>query len=294
MAILFALITAVAYGFDFYLVRKGLMDTPYPLWAAFITLTVNLTFFVIFSSLWVPSSLLKLNLVYLFIIAGVLAPGLARALSYTGLETLGMAVCVPIINAESLFSVVLAVLFLDEPMNLPIGTGFVCVVSGLVLLGYESGKRDGSSSSKKIRYRYLIFPITASLCYGVSLFFRKLGLNVVGAPILGAMVTSGASWCMITSFLLTTGSVRHVTQIRRQSLLYFLMGGCATCIAWFSLFHALNLGKVVIITPIAGSYPLVTLFLSYLFLRDVERINLKIVLATFLIVGGIVLLCLVK
>jgi uncharacterized membrane protein len=52
--------------------------------------------------------------------------------------------------------------------------------------------------------------------------------------------------------------------------------------------------KVVIVTPIATSYSLVTLLLSYLLLRKVERLSLKIVVATILIVGGVILLSLIK
>ena len=72
------------------------------------------------------------------------------------------------------------------------------------------------------------------------------------------------------------------------------MGGISTCIGWLALFSALNIGKVVIVTPIATSYSLVTLLLSYLLLRKVERLSLKIVVATILIVGGVILLSVIR
>jgi hypothetical protein len=54
------------------------------------------------------------------------------------------------------------------------------------------------------------------------------------------------------------------------------------------------IGRVAIVTPIATSYSLFTLFLSYLFLRDMERMSSKIIFGTILIVGGVILLSLVK
>jgi len=57
--------------------------------------------------------------IYPFIIAGILAPGAARASSYRGIEKLGLSINTPIVNAEILFAVTLAVLFLDEPVTLP-------------------------------------------------------------------------------------------------------------------------------------------------------------------------------
>jgi transporter family protein len=294
MAIVFALMTAIAYGLDNFLIRKGLIHTPYPIVAAFITLTINFSFFVILSLIFIPFEFLKLNLIYLFIIAGILAPGFARLLSYKGLEILGMSITTPIINAESLFSVTMALFFLNEPINFSIVTGILGVMGGLVLLGYEIGQKNERDISKRFRYRYLFYPITASLFYGVSVFFRKLGLNTLSSPILGATLTSGTSWCIITIVLATSGNMKRLVQVKKRSFIYFVLGGCATCIAWLSFFHALNIGRVVIVTPIATSYSLFTLFLSYLLLRDMERMSLKIIFSTILIVGGIVLLSFVK
>ena len=294
MAILFALITALAFGTDNYLIRRGLIDSPYPLVAAFITLTINFSFFILLSFLLVPLEFFRMDWVYLFLIAGILAPGFARALSYKGLETLGMSINAPIINAESLFSVVLALIFLNEPIYFRMVAGILCVVFGLVLLSYETGQNQKKGLSKEFHYRYLFYPITASAFYGVSIFLRKLGLNQLDSPILGATFTSGMSWCLLTLFLITSGNTKRLLQVKKKSFIYFLTGGVVTCVAWLSFFHALSIGKVVIVAPIASSYSLFTLFLSYLLLRHVERISLKIWVATILIVGGVILLSFAK
>ena len=294
MEIVFALITSIFYGLDIFFVRKGLLETPFPIVAAFITLTINLSIFIVLFFIFVPIDLLKLEFIYVFIAAGILAPGCARAFSYKGLETLGMSISTPIVNAESLFSVLMALMFLKEPMNLVIGAGILSVIIGIVLLSYETGQKNRKDITKKIHYRYLFYPITASIFYGVSVFLRKLGLNIVSSPILGATITLGTSWCMITIFLFTSGSAKRLFQVKKQSFIYFVMGGIATCIGWLALFHALNIGKVIIVSTIATSYSLVTLLLSYLFLRKVERLSLKIVFATILIVGGVILLSVIR
>ena len=294
MVIIFALMTAIAYGFDNFLIRKGLIHSPSPMVAAFITLTINFFFFVILSLIFIPFEFLKLNLIYLFIIAGILAPGCARLLSYKGLEILGISITTPIINAESLFSITMALFFLNEPISFSIVAGILSVVCGLVLLGYEIGQKNEEDISKRFRYRYLFYPVTASLFYGISVFFRKLGLNTLSSPILGATVTSGISWCILTIVLTTSGNMKRLAQVKKRGFIYFILSGCATCIAWLSFFHALNIGRVAIVTPIATSYSLFTLFLSYLLLRDMERMSLKIIFSTILIVGGIILLSIVK
>ena len=44
MAIVFALMTAVAYGLDNFLIRKGLISSPYPMVAAFYYLDYQFLF----------------------------------------------------------------------------------------------------------------------------------------------------------------------------------------------------------------------------------------------------------
>ena len=53
---------------------------------------------------------------------------------------------------------------------------------------------------------------------------------------------------------------------------------------------ATYIGRTALVAPIVSSYSLVTLLLSYFFLRDVERITVTTMVATGFVVGGIVLL----
>jgi transporter family protein len=292
MEVFLALITAVAFGFDAYFIRKGLLKTPYPLVAAFITLTVNISFFAILSIIFVPFTLIKLNFIYLFIVAGIFAPGCARFLSYKGLEILGLSISAPIMNANFLFPVAMALIFLKEPMNLSVAMGVFNVVAGLVWLGFESGQTRDVTFSRPFRYRYLFYPITASLFYGVSTYLRKIALNTAGSTIIGATFTTATSWCILLILLSTTGNLKYLSQVKKPAFIYFIAAGAMTCLGWLSFFHALNVGRITIVSPITSSSSLVTLILSYFLLRNVEHISFKIVIATILVVSGIMLLSL--
>jgi len=290
MEVVFALITALGFGFDYYFIRKGLLTDPYPLIAAFLTLTVNFVFFLLLFSLYVPRGLMRFDYIFPFIVAGILAPGLARILSYRGLGKLGMGISTPIINSETLFSVLMAVIFLHERLNVEIGIGIVAVVVGLILLSYETGKGENSGKGKNVKLIYLLYPFSAAAFYGMSVFFRKYGLTYSHSPILGATVTSGTSWIILLLLLLFSREIKGLARIGRNGLAYFMMGGVMTCVAWFSIFSALNIGNISLVAPIANSYSLVTLFLSHFFLKKIEIITLRTVLATVLVVGGVTML----
>lgn len=290
MEVFFALITAVAFGFDYFFIRKGLLTDPQPLLAAFVTLTINFLFFLILFCFYVSADLLKWHLIYPFVVAGLLAPGLARIFSYKGLEHLGMSISTPIINAETLFSVLMAIIFLHEKINIFIVFGIVSVIAGLAMLSYETGRANDRKITGKLNYLYVFYPLTAAIFYGVSVFFRKFGLLASGSPVLGAAVTAGTSWCILTFFMLKRGRVRALINVSKNGITYFIMGGTMTCVAWLSYFSALNVGRVALVSPIGNCYSLVTMFLSYFCLRNVERITITTMVATGCVVGGIALL----
>lgn len=291
MAIFFAFITMFCYGFDILLVRKGLIKSPNAMVAAFITLSVNALFFLIYVLITEPLASIRLDMIYYFIIAGVMAPGLARVFNYKAVQKVGVSLTAPIVNSEILIAVAMAVIILSEPMNFTVAAGVLGVVGGLAILGYESGRSPGAEAGK-IQYRDLIYPFAASFLYGSSIFLRKLGLNVSGSPVVGALVTSGTSWLVMLFTLVGSKNLASVTKVERGSLPYFLAGGLLTSIGWYALFNALHIGRVGIVTPIAVSYSLVTMSFSYFFLRDVEHINRWVACGTLLVVGGILLLCL--
>jgi len=85
---------------------------------------------------------------------------------------------------------------------------------------------------------------------------------------------------------------KELMNLNRKGVIFFLLSGVCTSLAWLFLFYALSLGKVVTVIPIANSYLLLTVSLSYFFLRDLERVDYKIVIAAFSVVIGIALLSL--
>ena len=65
-------------------------------------------------------------------------------------------------------------------------------------------------------------------------------------------------------------------------------------LAMVCIYYALDLGKVSVVIPISSTAPFFSLIFTAIFLRDVERVMLKIVLAATMIVGGVALLTLWK
>jgi uncharacterized membrane protein len=287
--IFLSLAAAFFFGFDPFFVKKGLVENPNPIAATIISLTVNVSFFLTLSLITSQFIFIGSGILY-FILAGLFAPGMARIFSYKGIDKLGASVSTPLQSTETLFSFILAVIFLEEKITLPIvfGTGSICL--GVMILKREIESQRNMTNRWMRDKRYLFFPIIAAVLYGTSVFLRKLGLNEVRSPILGAMMTSLSSWVLLTLFLSRKTIRRDFINLNRKATSFFLISGGCTSLAWLSLFYALSIGKVVVVSPVQTSHPLFTVLLSYLFLRNVERVTYKTFIGALLIITGISLL----
>jgi len=82
--------------------------------------------------------------------------------------------------------------------------------------------------------------------------------------------------------------------MNRQCFCWFLAAGVTISLGMTCIYYALDLGKVSVVIPISSTGPFFSLILAAIFLRDVEKVTLRIVISAAMIVGGVVLLTLWK
>lgn len=281
----FSLMAAFFYGLDPVFVKKGLLKDSDPRVAAIVTLSVNTVFFLILSIFVKEVNFIGKGFIY-FVLAGVFAPGIARLVSYKGIEKLGASVSTPLMGMETVFSFILAILFLGERTTPRVILGASLIVLGSLTLTKKDLRYINPVSGRNQKV-YVLFPIFASFLYGTSIFLRKFGLIQTASPIIGAFITSCTS--LITLQIFFYKSVKRVKSFcnERRRLTFFLLSGMCTSLAWLFLFYALSIGEVVVVSPIVSSYPLFTLLLSPLFIGRSERITCGKVIGVLLIIAGI-------
>ena len=71
--------------------------------------------------------------------------------------------------------------------------------------------------------------------------------------------------------------------------MWFALTGILNGVAVLCLYHALSTGAVVLVSPIVATYPLFTLMLSALVLRE-ERMSGTLIAGVALTVAGVIVL----
>lgn len=287
---LFALANAFLFAVHNILTKKGLRYST-PGIAVIISLAINIVVLWTVSLLLVPLSGLTDPGILIFVLVGLFQPGLTRFLTYKGIETLGVAITDPIRASTPFFSAFFAILLLGEEMTLPIFFATLLIILGITLISQRS---ESEKLSHPVRYIDIWYPILASLLAGFSQVLRKFGLAAVPHPFLAAAVTASSSLGVSLLTLWITGRRKESLRLNRECLKFFLPAGVTISLGMVAIYYALDLGKVTVVIPISSTGPLFALTLSAIFLRDVERVTLKIVLAACLIISGVLLITLWK
>lgn len=278
---IFALATAFLRGLSTIPTRRGLQKSNAQS-STIIYLLVNTTFLWVMTFILYPLDQITTQGLEYFVLAGIFAPGIARISRDVSIMRLGVALTSPIVATNTLFAVIFAILFLQEPVTRSTIFGAVLVVGGVNILSYRRGSRTW-------RRRDLIHPLIAALLFAASTNIRKVGLQISEVPILGAAITSSISLIILYStFFLSRERHGPVLMLKREALRYFMVSSITSSIAFLLYFFSLSQGLLIRVQPIAATNPLFALLFSHLFLKDIEKVNLQIVIGALLIFLGII------
>jgi uncharacterized membrane protein len=133
-----------------------------------------------------------------------------------------------------------------------------------------------------------IFAFLTVLSWGLSPNFAKLG-SALGAPtVLGTLVAF--SFAIPTYYLVlrSLGVSRIPIEMTRGVKFHITASGISSSLGSYFYWKGLSYGDVTVMVPLNSTYPLVTLFLVWVFVRE-EPLTLNIVVGTILTIGGAIL-----
>jgi DME family drug/metabolite transporter len=281
-----ALLSAMSFGLSQILVRKNLGKSNF----IYISLTVTIMGNLI---LW-PLALTFTNLntvnpkgLLLFVFAGLLAPAIARLFYFKGMETAGISANASIFATYPLYTSIIAILLLGEALTTENWIGLAAIIAGVISVGRIINK--GETSPKSTTKKGLIFPMVGSLALALSQIVRKEALNIYNQPLLGVAVGYTAT---LIAYLLVMALSKNARTSRfsREDIKMFWKPGVGIATGWLLSFFALSQEMVSIVAPILQTELLFILLFTYIFLRKIEKISLKLIASAILIVAGVILI----
>lgn len=280
-----ALVPAVLWGFEPIVAKRGLEAGGGSMQAALTVVVVSSLIFwgglFAFDSGSRPLALVSTGAIVVFILAGLIGTVLGRVGYFVGVHRVGASVTSAGISVRPLFATFIAFLWLGEPVFLSTGVGIVVLVIGLVVLTVSKG-----GDLEGWRAWELVFPVATALAFALGNVIRRFGLTTTDITTLQAVaINETAALAGLLVYVLATRG-RSVLTAPRESYGYFLVSGLLSAVALLAMFEAFNRGRVAIVDPLVGVAPLFTTIFAAMFLREVERVTVGVVVGALLIVVG--------
>jgi drug/metabolite transporter (DMT)-like permease len=209
--------------------------------------------------------------VWPFLLAGLLAPGGSQVLFTLAVREIGASRTSVAVGAAPLVAVAIAIVFLGEPLRVPLLLGSLGVVVGGILLAAE---RDRPGH---LRARGLLYAAGAA-----TLFATRD--NVVRALHAHASPETAAAATLVAGTLLAAAWTRRVPtakELRRLTPAGILFGLSYVC-----LFEAYWRGRVTVVSPLVATESLWGVGLSALLIRHTEGVGRKLAFGALLVVAG--------
>ena len=280
-ASLLAIISGVCWATNITIVKWALNRSRA---SALVGATVGVSIAAIVSltlALLSGSSFPDSEVLWKFAIVGIIAPGSSQGLFVSSIGSIGPARTSILIGTSPVFSVLLAVIFLDESWKTTIMIGTLLTVVGSALISWEKG----------IRFRQIgiVFAIATSLTFGIrDVVARHFNLGTdVSSWWSGTVVLIAASITLWIFVFIKFGPIWKAQT--RKALPEFIPSGIMIGIALPLLLEALNKGAVNIVAPLAlAAQNIAIVILSGWFFGSRERTRQVITAMILIFIGGVV------
>lgn len=273
-----ALITSVLYASALVSARSGMRySNPTTVTLVSILMQNSLLWPAIFLTGGIHS--VPVEGILLFTLVGIFQLGV-RLLAYTGVEKIGASRSSALQSVSPLISATIAVTILGEHASLLIILGTFLVVGGIVLISWKP-----EQELRDFRRYHLLLPIAAAVLTGINHPIRRYVLTLANEPLFFSALMGAVS---LGGFLiyLSVSPVSHRLVWNRQAIGPFLATGLCETFSILGIITAISLGRLVVVVPIAASYPVWALIQARIFLRDIESINWRVVTGILSVVAG--------
>ncbi len=221
----------------------------------------------------------------LFAGIGLFFPAAVTLLNFQSNRLMGANIAGAVAGLAPVFAVVLALALLGERPRPAQWLALAAIVGGVMLMNRRRQRSFPASS-----LWMLALPLAAAAIRGGIQPVIKLGLQHWASPIAAAAIGySISSVVLIAAALVHNGGWPH--RFDRRGAAWFAAVGICNGMAVLATYAALGYGAVALVSPLIACYPLVTVLLGHVLLKD-EPLSAQMLIAVAAMVAGVIVLIL--
>lgn len=248
-------------------------------------LAISAAIFVGLSAILVREPVLSPRAFLAFAAAGFVSLLVGRAFYFAGIQSVGANRSEPIKSSMPLHATIFAALILGERVTVVQFVGVVLIIAGVVLVTLE-GRNADRIAGDSTPWVGLSLPFVAALLFATEPVLASIGFEEGTSVLVGATIQSMTATTFLLAFLAWRRSVPHWSNLPTGDVRWYLLSGVASAATILAYYAGLSVSRVGIVVPISQTSPLLVVALSMLFLKNHERVTLRLVVASCVIIAG--------
>ena len=277
--VLVSLASAVAFGGSGVAAKRGLAHVD-PLAGTVVAVGTCFLAYLLLAPFWMRAEDWFTAGFWVFALMGIIQPSLSMYLANEAYSRAGATVTATFAATAPLFAAVLAIVFLGERLTVAIAAGTLLSVLGIVALSVE----PRGDHRRRLVAAALAFATATAAIRGVNHFIGKIGMELLPNAFMASFCSFAVSFAILAvAYRWRRG--RWPVRLPAAGIRCFAVTGLCIAAGIGLLFAGLIAGRVVIVSPIVGTYPVFTMLVSAA-LGD-ERVTAKVLAGVGLVVVGV-------
>ncbi|MBR2371901.1 MAG: EamA family transporter [Clostridia bacterium] len=263
MWIMFAVGSAVFAGLTSILAKCGIKNTDSDVATAIRTIVVLIfawiMVFIVGSAGTISTVSTK---TFVFLVLSGLATGASWLCYFKALQLGNVNKVVPVDKSSIVLTILLAFIFLGEPISLWSGIGLVGIAIGTFMMIEKKdvvNKQEGKG--------WFIYAILAAVFASLTSILGKVGIEGIESN-LGTAIRTAVVLVMAWVVVFTKGKQKQVKNVSKKELLFILLSGLATGGSWLCYYKALHDGLASVVVPIDKLSIIVSILFSYVVFKE--------------------------
>ena len=215
----------------------------------------------------------------LFLVLSGLSTGASWLCYFKALQLGDVNKVAPIDKSSTVLTILLAFIFLGEPVSIPQALGVVGIGVGTLLMIAKKEVEDGKPHSKA----WLVYAFLSAVFASLTSIFGKIGVENVESN-LGTAIRTRVVLVMAWVMVFVTGEQKGIRSIGKKSWVFLFLSGITTGLSWLCYYRALQDGPASVVVPIDKLSILVTIVFSWIVLK--EKLTPKAAVGLVLILAG--------
>ena len=278
--LLFALGSAFFAGITAILAKIGIQNVSSTLATALRTVVVLLfswlMVFVAGSQTGLPQITGK---TLAFLIVSGLSTGASWLCYFKALQLGDVNKVAPIDKSSTVLTILLAFLFLGEPVSPAQALGVIGIGAGTLLM-ITKKEEDKEKTEKR---SWLIYAFLSALFASLTSIFGKIGVENIDSN-LGTAIRTIVVLIMAWAMVFLMKEQKEIRKIEKKSWVFLILSGITTGLSWLCYYRALQDGPASVVVPVDKLSILVTILFSGLVFH--EKLSRKGAVGLLLIVAG--------